>query len=85
VTAPDNAAADRITTAIAAAIQAVELGETGVGMVGSWVLIGSYADGDGDDRIVLLTATDQGLRETLGLLDTGQIAYREQMRRWVHE
>lgn len=73
----------RITAAIADAIKAGELGDTTVGMPGAWVLVGCYHDGDGEERAVFQVPDKQPLRETLGLLDTGQTVYREAMRRWV--
>lgn len=78
----DDPAAERVTAALTEAIRAGELGDGTVGMVGSWILVGVYHDGD-DERSVYLCPDDQRLHETLGLLDAGQVVYREAMRRWV--
>lgn len=75
--------ADRITAAIADAIRAGELGDGVVGMPGSWVLVGVFHDEDGDERAIFESPGGQPLRETLGLLDSGQTVWREAMRRWV--
>jgi hypothetical protein len=75
--------ADRITAALADAIRAGELGDTTTGMPAGWVLIGNYHDEDGDVRMAFLTADGQRLHETLGLLDSGQTIWREQLRQWV--
>lgn len=76
-------AAARVTSAIADAIRAGELGNTTTGMPAGWVLIASYHDEDGDVRLSFLTANEQRLHETLGLLDSGQTIWREQLRQWV--
>jgi len=76
-------AADRVTATIADAIRAGELGNTTTGMPAGWVLVASYHDEDGDVRLSFLTADGQRLHETLGLLDSGQTLWREQLRQWV--
>ncbi len=76
-------AAERITATLADAIRAGELGDTQTGMPAGWVLIASYHDEDGDTRLSFLTAAGQRLHETLGLLDSGQTIWREQLRQWV--
>ena len=76
-------AAERITAALAEAIRAGEIGDTTTGMPAGWVIVANYHDADGDTRSIFLTATDQRLHETLGLLDTGQTVWREQLSRWV--
>jgi hypothetical protein len=75
--------ASRITTTLAESIRAGELGDTTVGMPGAWVLVGVYHDAEGDERAMFLTPDGQPLRETLGLLDSGQTVWREQLARWV--
>ncbi|MEU7978233.1 hypothetical protein AB0B63_06845 [Micromonospora sp. NPDC049081] len=75
--------AERITSAISEAIRHGELGNTNTGMPAGWVLVANYHDEDGDIRTAFLTADGQRLHETLGLLDTGQTVWREQLRRWV--
>jgi hypothetical protein len=52
-------------------------------MVGAWILVGVYTDADGDQRSAYLCPTGQRLHETLGLVDAGQVVYREALRRWV--
>ena len=75
----------RITEALAQAIQQGELSDDActAGMPGSWVLVGVWHDQEGDERTAFLAPDDQSLHITLGLLDSGQTVYREQMRRWV--
>ncbi len=75
--------AERITTALADAIRAGELGDTTVGMPGDWLLVGTYTDGEGGERTVFLSPDDQSLHFTLGLLDAGREVWGEAMRRWV--
>lgn len=77
--------AERITTALAESIRAGELGDSTVGMVGAWTLIGVYHDGEGDERCMFLTPDAQPLRETLGLLSVGQAVWQEELRRWVFD
>ena len=76
-------AAARITDALSASIRAGEMGDTEVGMVGAWVLVGMFHDGDGDQRSTFLCPDDQRLHETLGLLEAGRAVYGDAMRRWV--
>lgn len=77
--------AERLTEALAQAIQHGELGneDSRAGMPGAWVLVGVWHDTDGDERSAFLAPDGQSLHTTLGLLDAGQTVYREQMRRWV--
>lgn len=82
--ADTDAASDRVTAALAEAIRHGELGDTNVGMPAGWVLVGTYHGEDGTLRTALLTNSGASLHETLGLLDLGQIAWREQGRRWTH-
>ena len=76
---------ERITDALAQAIQHGELADDGAssGMPGAWVMVGVWHDEHGEERTAFLAPDDQSLHTTLGLLDAGQAVYREQMRRWV--
>ncbi len=80
-----DAAAQRITDALAHAIHHGELADDGTttGMPGAWVLIGMWHDAEGEERSAFLSPDDQPLHVTLGLLDAGQTVHREEMRRWV--
>ena len=86
-TEPDqpDPAARRITEAIAQTISNGELDNEDVtaGMPGAWVLVGVWHDAEGEERTAFLAPDDQSLHITLGLLDSGQTVYREQMRRWI--
>lgn len=80
-----DAAADRINSAFADAIQAGECGETSGGMPSTWAFVGSYFDSEGESRTVFLANNDARLQETIGMLRMGVIAWDEQARRWVHD
>lgn len=82
--ADTDAASDRITAALADAIRGGELGDTTVGMPAGWVLVGTYHDETGTLRTAFLTNSGAHLHETLGLLDLGQVAWRENGRRWAN-
>jgi hypothetical protein len=78
---------ERITEALAAAIREGELADDGAktGMPGAWVIVGLWHDADGAERTLFLGPDDQSVHTTLGLLDAGQVVYREQLRQWVFD
>jgi hypothetical protein len=73
----------RIADTLADAIRAGELGDDNAGMVGTWVLVSTHYDSDGDQRVALVTNDGSHIHETLGLLDLGKTVWQEQARRWV--
>jgi len=76
-------ASSRITAALAEAIKAGELGKDTAGMPAQWVFIGTYYDSQGETCTAFLTNNGARTHETLGLLDLGQVAWREHAARWA--
>lgn len=79
-----DAAADRVDSALADAISNGDLGDS-EGFVSGWVLVGTYVDANGESRTFFLSNEGARLHETLGLLTLGDVAWREQARRWIHD
>lgn len=80
-----DAASDRITAAIGEAIKAGELGDDTAGMPAQYVLCATYYDSTGQVCTAFLTNNGARTHETLGLLTLGDVAWRENARRWVHD
>jgi hypothetical protein len=80
-----DAASDRITSAIGEAIKAGELGDDTNGMPAAFVLCATYFDSEGKVCTAFLTNNGARTHETLGLLALGDVAWRENARRWVHD
>ena len=79
----DDAFADRIESAIAAGIQAGELGEDRAGMPSGFVLVATYCDSNGTIRTALEVNPGALVHETLGLLNLGRVAWEAEALDWV--
>ena len=77
-----TAVADRLRAAFEAAIAAGEVGSGG-GFAGAWVFVGRFVGADGTRDTALVCDVDAELLEVLGLLDVGQVNWREATREWV--
>jgi hypothetical protein len=77
----DEASA-RVTDALAEAIKSGELGDDTAGMPAQWVFVGTYYDSQGETCTAFLTNKGARTHETLGLLELGSVAWREQAARW---
>ena len=76
-------ASRKITEAVAQAIKDGDLSDEAEGMPGSWVFVGSWIDGNGENRTAFLTSQGSRRYEILGLLSVGTVAWEDDARRWV--
>jgi L-aminopeptidase/D-esterase-like protein len=77
-----SAVAARLRAAYQDAIAAGEIG-AGSGMAGPWVFVGRFVSQDGVRDTALVCDADADLPDVLGLLDVGQVNWREATRQWL--
>jgi hypothetical protein len=75
--------ADRVSAAIAASIQAGELGDDTAGMPAGFVLVATYYDSEGKLCTALTANRGAHTHETLGLLALGTAAWQAEAVDWV--
>lgn len=52
------------------------------GMVVGWVLSGTFVDQDGERRMILIAADQQGIDVTVGQIRVAELVWSERVRRW---
>lgn len=75
-------AARRLEVAYQEALAAGAIGPGG-GMAGTWVFLGRFVGPDGTRDTILLCDPEADLPDVLGLLDVGQVNWRQATLEWV--